>query len=581
MEDYEYDDFEAGNETIAVGEHVYDEAALLRQQEALMEAARKAAYVPEAIKEFILYFQKCLHEKNVYELLSCYDNSFRKLTEKFYKNLPWPSPELAVAPIVNNDQTFLLFYKELYYRHLYAKGQPTIEQRLDSYHNYCTLFDFIINSETPTDIELPTQWCWDMIDEFIYQFNSFSIFRSRLIKKGNASQADLELLEKNVGVWGAYPVLNVLYSLAGKANITAQLKATKNGQDATQVAGPFGSKPLYNTLGYFSLIGLLRVHTLLGDYALALKTLEDVQLNKRALLSRVTGAHYTTYYYVGFCYLMLRRYADAIKSFSHILVFISRTKNINRNAQFDNVNKKSDQMYALLAICVALCPTRLDDIIHTGMREKYGEQLSKMNRGGPDALKTFEELFVFAAPKFISPTPPDFEHPEYNVEPLQHHLKIFLETVKTANLGYTLKNYLNLYATMDIRKLSGFLETDVELLRSALVSFKIKNKQTKWTEGALLDGESVNVSEIDIALDNDLIHIAESKDGRKFADWFIRNTLKNYTAQEFIANPDSKQDQQHDKSKKQHNRPKKDTNNTKKDSTPAPSTSSSAPVAAK
>lgn len=31
-------------------------------------------------------------------------------------------------------------------------------------------------------------------------------------------------------------------------------------------------------LGYFSILGLLRVHVLLGDYTLALKTLDDIDL---------------------------------------------------------------------------------------------------------------------------------------------------------------------------------------------------------------------------------------------------------------------------------------------------------------
>jgi hypothetical protein len=34
---------------------------------------------------------------------------------------------------------------------------------------------------------------------------------------------------------------------------------------SSEIAGDYGSKPLYRNLGYFSLICLLRVHTLLGD----------------------------------------------------------------------------------------------------------------------------------------------------------------------------------------------------------------------------------------------------------------------------------------------------------------------------
>jgi hypothetical protein len=36
--------------------------------------------------------------------------------------------------------------------------------------------------------------------------------------------------------------------------------------------------------------------------------------------------------------MMLRRYADAIRTFSHILVYVSRTKNFQKNSQFDSVS---------------------------------------------------------------------------------------------------------------------------------------------------------------------------------------------------------------------------------------------------
>jgi len=48
-------------------------------------------------------------------------------------------------------------------------------------------------------------------------------------------------------------------------------------------------------LGYFSIIGLLRVHCLLGDFTLALKTLDDIELNKKAVFAKVMAAHFTTW----------------------------------------------------------------------------------------------------------------------------------------------------------------------------------------------------------------------------------------------------------------------------------------------
>jgi translation initiation factor 3 subunit L len=79
---------------------------------------------------------------------------------------------------------------------------------------------------------------------------------------------------------------------------------------------------------------------------------------------------------------MMRRFPDAIKAFSHILLFISRTKQYHtRSYQFEVINKKADQMYALLSVCVAVCPTRLDENIHAVLREKHGEHVLKMQRG--------------------------------------------------------------------------------------------------------------------------------------------------------------------------------------------------------
>jgi translation initiation factor 3 subunit L len=111
-------------------------------------------------------------------------------------------------------------------------------------------------------------------------------------------------------------------------------------------------------LGYFSIIGLLRVHCLLGDYTLALKMMDNIELNKKALFSRVIPCHVTTYYYVGFSYLMMRRYADAIRAFSTVLTFIQRTKQYHtRSYQFDQVRVTFQErklgVFLVLANCIA------------------------------------------------------------------------------------------------------------------------------------------------------------------------------------------------------------------------------------
>lgn len=74
----------------------------------------------------------------------------------------------------------MILYKELYYRDIYARvpGGPKPEQRFHSFYNYCDLFNYILSAETPVPLELPDQWLWELIDEFVYQFQSFAQYRS-------------------------------------------------------------------------------------------------------------------------------------------------------------------------------------------------------------------------------------------------------------------------------------------------------------------------------------------------------------------------------------------------------------------
>ena len=54
-----------------------------------------------------------------------------------------------------------------------------------------------------------------MIDEFIYQFNTFSSYRARIARQAN-NEEEAQVLRENPNTWGCYSVLNVLYSLAAR-----------------------------------------------------------------------------------------------------------------------------------------------------------------------------------------------------------------------------------------------------------------------------------------------------------------------------------------------------------------------------
>lgn len=81
---------------------------------------------------------------------------------------------------------------------------------------------------------------------------------------------------------------------------------------------------------HYAMIGLLRVHTLLGDYSTAIKCIDAIDFTKRVqLFSKVVACHITLFYYTGFVFMMLRRYAtqwpvpDSPPLVQHILCFIN------------------------------------------------------------------------------------------------------------------------------------------------------------------------------------------------------------------------------------------------------------------
>ncbi|KAK4058739.1 hypothetical protein OIO90_000183 [Microbotryomycetes sp. JL221] len=543
-EDEEYV-FAEGEAVFGVQGEVYDgayneqDSEQYAQQQRVAEAAalqaqalEALASVPEPVKKYIIHLYSLLNFPTpaLGEIQAAYEQGWSRLTEKYFAKTEWPEAEV-IAPLVNHDELFLTLYRELYFRHVYARLQPDLDDRIASYENYCQLFNIILNSPGPVPLSLPIDWLYNIIDEFVYQYTSFTLWRNKVAGKTDEEKM---ILAESGQIWSCYSVLNVLYSLLQKSKVQDQLQAAQKGEESEAATSEYGAIPLYYHLGYFSIIGLLRVHVLLGDYTLALQMLEGIDLNKKALFTRVTSAHVSVYYYVGFSYLMLGRYPDAIRSFSHILFFVLRLKHFQRGSQFDQINKTADRMYALLAICQALCPTKVDEGIATAMKEKFGDQYNKMIRGGQDSLPAFKEMFVHGSPRFISPNPPPYETESQDAldtyatlpDSSQHQLSLFVDSVKPQLTNATLRSFLRLYTTLGTNKLASFLNVDEEQVLEMLMVAKGASRKTTWVQGGLLDGEVVGVSDLNFGIEDGHLNVAQSTTSRRYGEFFLRHGQK-------------------------------------------------------
>ena len=54
------------------------------------------------------------------------------------------------------DKIFLVLYKEMYHRHIYSKLTPTLNQRIESWENYCELFNIFLGA--PSHPAFGTNW---------------------------------------------------------------------------------------------------------------------------------------------------------------------------------------------------------------------------------------------------------------------------------------------------------------------------------------------------------------------------------------------------------------------------------------
>lgn len=48
---------------------------------------------------------------------------------------------------------------------------------------------------------------------------------------------------------------------------------------------------------------------------------------------------------------------------------------------FCQINKQNEQMHGLLAIALTMYPMRIDESIHTQLRDKYGDKMLRMQKG--------------------------------------------------------------------------------------------------------------------------------------------------------------------------------------------------------
>jgi len=468
------------------------------------------------VKTFLKNLSKRIRNREVYEIEKLYVEDFHNLTERYFKASAWPNVETVAKEV--DDPTFLIFYKELYFRHIYAKMGPTVDDRLDSFETYVKMFDEVFLKLDPVDpeVEIPAVWMWDIIDEFITQFRLFHNFRTNSPSM-NCSGEEIDLLKKHDNYWESTAVLTYLYTLSKKAGIP---------QTSKSVAPDQPPSPFFKMVGEFAQIGLSRVHVLLSDYTSSLQALDKINFLNRTYYQDVLGCHASLNYYMGVSYLMLKRYSDATACFSSFLGPFGRNNHkmvVNKQQLEDVINN----MYGSLTMSLSLKPETVEESLQMTLDEKFGDRIHKMREGD---LMAFEETFYENCPQYVTPRAPDYDKgiPTHQEAP-QLQLKVFCTEIRQRSKIPEIQTHLKMYTAVGVSKLAQHLKKDQDALSADLLMIRHKTKQLRQTkQGAPpSSGEwSTQPAKAPFYISKEVVHVAESKDVDRYGQAFVNNLSK-------------------------------------------------------
>lgn len=168
-------------------------------------------------------------------------------------------------------------------------------------------------------------------------------------------------------------------------------------------------------------------------------------------------------------------------------------------------------MIGLLAILTHISPPAgiVDDSILKVIREKHGATLSKIDAGEDG----YEDLFMYASPKFVSPSA--------TIDAYKLQVQQFVQEMSSQGACRKMRSYMKLYTSISIKKLAAFNDMTPDEFLPLLLSYKHKMRQLEE------DGKMGSAMDIHYYLVNDMCHVDEAEKQRRFENYFMTQIEQN------------------------------------------------------
>lgn len=273
--------------------------------------------ITEEVRKFLIQFRENVERGYAKALYSSYQQ-FNQITKNTYSVSTWPSSldvvrELQLSLQEETDKIFLYLYRELYYRHAFDRCDIDVEMMHGSFQNYINLFNLLLDyyDGGRKFAEIPNVWLWECIESFVAQFQYYHHWKSNKNKEGKYENMENLLIDykdkaKQKSIqqkWNVQVVLRYLHYLVSAAKIPIRYneppdiqandgeEMKSSGPGVQQRSKAKAPSIMMQMLGFFSLIGLSRIHTVLGDYRTAIDVMDPVDLKAKVWYSHHLSLH--------------------------------------------------------------------------------------------------------------------------------------------------------------------------------------------------------------------------------------------------------------------------------------------------
>eukprot|EP01057_Protomagalhaensia_wolfi_P005886 Protomagalhaensia_wolfi_Nauph_80__5885@NODE_761_length_2023_cov_12_142641_g572_i0_p1_GENE_NODE_761_length_2023_cov_12_142641_g572_i0NODE_761_length_2023_cov_12_142641_g572_i0_p1_ORF_typecomplete_len533_score129_65Paf67/PF10255_9/2_9e03Paf67/PF10255_9/1_5e79DUF3808/PF10300_9/0_013NYDSP28_assoc/PF14775_6/0_99NYDSP28_assoc/PF14775_6/4_2e02_NODE_761_length_2023_cov_12_142641_g572_i04241989 len=506
--------------------------------------------LPVEVQRFLENLYDFLYARDNDKVRRLYETDFPAVSEQFYAKDAWPSfVEVEEFYQKKNKEHDLIkiLYKELYYRHLSARrGESNWKWRIETWQNYVMLFDFlhttIADAEAEDQLTLPSQWLWDMFDEFFRQYHDTQTGKWDLIRSIAFGEGPLRSENEDrilADLWDTRSVLMILDQFVEVSKINSVLSS---GKPLSELVTANGVLPLKLQMGYFASISLLRINNVFCDYAEALKNVQYLSLGQKAFSWQVPSCHALFHYNVAFARMMSKRYADATKCAAQILTLTTKSKSYfsSHSARTREVMDATiDQLYLLTLLCDMLSSNvKVDEYIMVKIREMHRDKIIKL-QSDPD--EAFADLFRRVCPPFVSPAmwnqrlKPALVVLQDSSQIVQRQLNTFVRDIGHQRKIDQLLSFAKLYNNVCLTKLATLMglgsdasvkpEQLKEQVRVELISVKASQVQERSTG-------------VEFIVDDDSVHVKPQRPKELLLDQYVKQNNRISEMIEHIRNLD-------------------------------------------